>query len=183
MLYFIVIGVIVVFLVFLVAGYNRLVQMRSLVQEAWSGIDVQLKRRYDLIPNLIEIVKGYSIHEKSIIEDLVRARAASMGATDVSDKEKAEVNLNQSLKTLFAIAEQYPNLKANENFLALQKELSTVEHELQLARRYYNGAVRNYTITITQFPSNIIANTFGFTTMPYFEITQAQERDVPRIKF
>ena len=184
MVYFIGFGVIVFMIIaWLIAGYNRLAYSKSLIEEAWSGIDIQLKRRYDLIPNLVNIVKGYSIHEKSIIEDIVNARAACMGAMKIDQKEKAELSLNHSLKTLFALAEAYPNLKANENFLALQKELSGIEDELQLSRRYYNGAVRNYTIKIVQFPSNIIAKIFGFSSVAYFEITRAEERDVPEIKF
>lgn len=176
-------AIFLVIAVWVIMIYNGLVYSKSLVQEAWSGIDVQLKRRYDLIPNLVNIVKAYSIHEKNIIDDIVNARAASMGAIKVDQKEKAELSLNSSLKTLFALAEQYPNLKANENFLALQKELSNVEDELQLARRYYNGSVRNYTVEIGQFPLNIIAKIFEFTSIPYFEVTQAEERNVPEIKF
>jgi LemA protein len=176
-------AIVLIIAAWIISSYNGLITKRSLAQEAWSGIDVQLKRRYDLIPNLLETVKGYSIHEKTIIQDIVTARAASMGATDVSQKEKAELSLNSSLKSLFALAENYPNLKANENFLELQRELSTIETELQLSRRYYNGAVRNYTIATTQFPTNLIANTFDFTPMAYFELTSAQERNNPSIKF
>jgi LemA protein len=183
MVYLIIGAVVLVLAVWVMTSYNGLIHSNSLVQEAWSGIDVQLKRRYDLIPNLVNIVKGYSIHEKSIIEDIVNARAASMGAGNIKDKEKAELSLNSSLKTLFALAEAYPNLKANENFLSLQNELSNIENELQLSRRYYNGTVRNYMIKIMQFPSNIIANMFGFSSAAYFETTRAEERDVPEIKF
>jgi len=183
MIYLIIAGVLLVLVMWVMTSYNGLVHSKSLVQEAWSGIDVQLKRRYDLIPNLVNVVTGYSIHEKSVIDAIVNARAASMGATKVDEKEKAELGLNNSLKTLFALAEQYPDLKANENFLALQKELSSLEDELQLSRRYYNGTVRNYMIKIMQFPSNIIAKMFGFTSAAYFETTQAEERDVPEIKF
>lgn len=183
-MYLIIFGVFLLAMaVFIISNYNQLVSGKSLVEEAWSGIDVQLKRRYDLIPNLVNIVKGYSIHEKNIIEDIVNARAASMGATQVNQKEKAELNLNHSLKSLFALAEQYPNLKANENFLALQKELSHIEDELQLSRRYYNGAVRNYSIKLMRFPSNMIAKMFAFSPASYFETTQAEERNVPEIKF
>lgn len=168
---------------FVMVNYNRLVQGKFLMQEAWSGIDVQLKRRYDLIPNLIEMVKGYSLHEKNIIEEIVRMRALSMGATTIQDKEIAASGLTQSLKTMFALAEQYPDLKANQNFLALQKELSVIEQELQLARRYYNGTVRNYNSCVVQFPSNIIAKTFGFVVAQYFELNESAERSVPEIKF
>ena len=167
----------------LVSSYNCFIKLDALVKEGWSGIDVQLKRRYDLIPNLVSTVKGYSIHEKSIIEDVVRMRAASLGASGIQEKATAEAGLTQSLKTLFAIAEQYPNLKANENFLALQKELSTVEQELQLARRYYNGAARNYNVAVTTFPSNVMAKLFGFATAPYFEVTSSEMREAPKITF
>lgn len=176
-------GVCFITATWIITSYNRLIYNKSLVQEAWSGIDVQLKRRYDLIPNLVNIVKEYSFHEKNIIDDIINARAASMGAVGIHQKESAEISLNSSLKTLFALAEQYPNLKANENFLALQHELSSIENELQLARRYYNGTVRIYTVTIAQFPSNIIAGMFGFDSVSYFEIRRTEERDVPEIKF
>ena len=184
MMHLIIIGaVIFIIAAWVTTSFNQLTYNKSLVQEAWSGIDVQLKRRYDLIPNLVSVVKGYSIHEKTIIDDIVNARAASMGAIKVDQKEKAELSLTSSLKTLFALAEQYPDLKANENFLALQKDLSQIEEELQLARRYYNGTVRNYMVKIAQFPSNIIAKMFGFESVSYFELTQAEERNVPEIKF
>ena len=183
MVFLIIAAIIAVIALWAVSGYNNLVQNKSLVQEAWSGIDVQLKRRYDLIPNLVETVKSYSIHESNIIENIVRMRAASMGASQVADKETAEVGLAGSLKTLFAIAEQYPDLKANQNFLSLQKELSSVEQELHLARRYYNGTVRNYNILTKQFPTNLIASYAGFGSISYFEITDHDERSAPKMKF
>ena len=183
MVFLIIAAIIAVIALWAVSGYNNLVQNKSLVQEAWSGIDVQLKRRYDLIPNLVETVKSYSIHESNIIENIVRMRAASMGASQVADKETAEVGLAGSLKTLFAISEQYPDLKANQNFLSLQKELSSVEQELQLARRYYNGTVRNYNILTKQFPTNLIASYAGFGSISYFEITDHDERSAPKMKF
>lgn len=184
MTFMIIIGAVLLLIgIWVMGAYNKLTHVKALVQEAWSGIDVQLKRRYDLIPNLVDTVKGYSVHEKNIIEDIVRMRAASMGATGVHEKESAEVSLNQSLKTLFALAEQYPDLKANQNFLELQKELASIEQELQLSRRYYNGTVRNYKVLIRQFPSTLIASLFKFSDVPYFEITESQERDVPKIKF
>lgn len=175
------IAVLVIF--WLIFSYNRFIHLNAMLKEGWSGIDVQLKRRYDLIPNLVSTVKGYSIHEKNIIEDIVRMRAASMGTSNIQEKAAAEQGLTQSLKTLFALTEQYPNLKANENFLALQQELGSLEQELQLARRYYNGTARNYNIALTTFPSNIIARPFGFITTPYFEVTSSDERDVPKINF
>ncbi len=179
----IVIALFLILALWSIGNYNSLTHAKLLVQEAWSGVDVQLKRRYDLIPNLVETVRGYSIHEKTIIEDIVRMRAASMGATGVHEKQSAEAGLTSSLKSLFALAEQYPNLKANENFLSLQKELAVVEHEVQLSRRYYNGTVRNYTTLTMQFPSNIIANIFKFEPISYFEINEPGERTAPKIKF
>ena len=170
------------FILGFVFGYNRLVQLKSMVQEAWSGIDVQLKRRYDLIPSLLDIVKGYASHEKNIFEEVVKLRTASMGATDIKNKEKAELGFASSLKTLFAVAEQYPDLKSNTNFLSLQKELSSVEEELQFARRYYNGSVRNYNMSIQKIPLNLIAAMLGFKLENYFDIN-VKERDVPSTKF
>jgi len=185
MMYFLIIAAALIILVvaWVIMRYNNLVHVKALVAEAWSGIDVQLRRRYDLIPNMVNVVKGYSIHEKNIIEDIVRMRAASMGATDLHQKESAEIGLTKSLKSLFALAEQYPDLKANQNFLALQQELSAIEGELQLSRRYYNGTVRNYMTLITQFPSNIIAKMFNFTPISYFEVTESAERTNPHITF
>lgn len=184
MMYLVIVGTVFLMIIgWAISQYNQLVHSNALVHEAWSGIDVQLKRRYDLIPNLVDIVKGYSIHEKNVIDAIVQARTRSMGATEVAQKEQAEVTLTSSLKTLFALAEHYPNLKANENFLALQHELSTIERELQLARRYYNGSVRHYMVLLVQFPSNIIARFFNFMPVSYFELTTAEERSVPSTKF
>jgi LemA protein len=178
----IVIGI-VLFILWGMSAYNRLVQLRALTDEGWSGIDVQLKRRYDLIPNLVAVVKQYSIHEKDVLENVTKFRAASMGAHTVEEKAKAEKGLTGALKTLFAVAENYPNLKANENFLTLQQELSTLETEIQLARRYYNGAARNYNVSVASFPSNIIANMFRFEKARYFELGNESEREAPKVKF
>ncbi len=184
MVFLIITGIILLALIaYVISSYNDLVYSKALVAEAWSGIDVQLKRRYDLIPNLVEVVKGYSIHEKTVIQDIVNARAASMGAVDVTQKEKAELSLNHSLKSLFALAENYPNLKANENFLELQQALRSIEDELQLARRYYNGAVRQYMVRIKTFPRSLIANIGNFEPVSYFELTNAEERNNVSIKF
>ena len=179
-----VVGVIALLLVLWIIGsYNSLVQQRALTDEAFSGMDVQLKRRYDLIPNLVATVKQYAGHEKDIFENVTRLRAAALGAQTIDQKIEAEKGLTSALKTLFAVAENYPNLKANENFQHLQKELSALEHELQLSRRYYNGAARNYNIKIASFPSSIIASIFNFLRVPYFEVTSAQERENPGVKF
>lgn len=162
--------------------YNQLVKLKALVEEAWSGIDVQLKRRYDLIPNLMETVKGYSIHEKEIFTQVAKMRSAAMNADNISEKAQAESGLTQVLHRLFAVAENYPQLKANENFLGLQKELSAIESEIQLSRRYYNGTARNYNIKVNTLPSNIIASISAFKPVSYFEISNV-ERETPRVKF
>lgn len=179
----ILLAIIVVIVVWAIGTYNHLVRLKALLDEGWSGIDVQLKRRYDLIPNLVATVQGYSIHEKSILEDIARFRAASLNATGIEQKALAENGLTQALKTLFAVAENYPQLKANENFLHLQKELTKIEDEVQLSRRYYNGTARNYNVSVTTFPSHIVASTFNFNKVAYFELTNTHERDVPKVKF
>ncbi len=176
-------GVLGLLILWFIAGYNSLVRLKAMASEAWSGINVQLKRRYDLIPNLVAIVKQYSVHERDVLENVTRMRTASMSAPDIAHKVQAENALSASLKTLFAVAENYPDLKANTNFLALQKDLMTIEEELQLARRYYNGATRNYNISIHSFPSNLIAKTTGFTEMPFFELEGAHEHTSPKIEF
>lgn len=176
----IILSIIVVF--WLIAKYNYLIRLKALVNEAWSGIDVQLKRRYDLIPNLVQIVKGYATHERNIFENIAEWRAKSVGASSLEQKATAEAGLTQALKTLFAVAENYPELKANQNFLSLQQDLNKIEEELQLARRYYNGAARNYNIVIETFPTNLIANTLGFKYKHYFQ-AESQEKENPKIKF
>ena len=176
-------GIAVIIGLWFISGYNRLVHLKALVDEGWSGIDVQLKRRYDLIPNLVATVKQYSIHEKGVFEEVTRMRSVAMNATGVQEKSQAEAGLTQALKTLFAVAENYPDLKANENFLALQKELSVIEHEIQLSRRYYNGTARNYNIGVQTFPTSIIASVAGFHRAPYFELTTAAEREAPKVQF
>lgn len=171
------------FILWGMSAYNRLVRLKALTDEGWSGIDVQLKRRYDLIPNLVAVVKQYSIHEKDVLENVTKFRAASMTAHTIDEKIKAEKGLTGALKTLFAVAENYPNLKANENFLSLQQELSKLETEIQLARRYYNGAARNYNVSVASFPSNMIANMFRFDKARYFELGNESEREAPKVKF
>ena len=163
--------------------YNRLVKLKTLVAEAWSGIDVQLKKRYDLIPNLVETVKGYASHEKETLENVTKARNQAQNATTVEGKQTAENQLNKSLLNLFAVAEQYPELKANENFLSLQKELSIVESDIEKSRRYYNGTTRDYNILIDSFPSNIIAGMTNFDKSEFFEIDTEMERKNPQVKF
>ena len=163
--------------------FNSLVRLHAMVSEGWSGISVQLKRRADLIPNLVAVVKQYSIHEKGVLEEVTRMRSVSMQATSITDKVQAEAGLTGALKTLFAVAENYPNLKANENFMALHKDLGSLEDELQLSRRYYNGAARNYNIIAQSFPSSLVARMTGFVLAPYFELDSESERQVPTVQF
>jgi LemA protein len=162
--------------------FNSLVRTRQMANEAWSGIDVQLKRRSDLIPNLVEAVKGYAGHERSVLEDVTRLRGAAraLPADDVASRAKAEGALSVALGKLVALAENYPDLKASNNFLELQQELSQLETELQMARRYYNGAVRNQNVLVQSFPSNLIAGLFCFGQRQYFEISDA-DRAVPGV--
>lgn len=170
---------------YVVFVYNGLVKSRQMAEEAWSGIDVQLKRRADLIPNLIETVKGYAGHEKSTFEAVVelRNKAQAVPSGDVAGRAAAEGLLGQALGRVIALAEAYPELKANENFLELQRSLETVEGEIQMSRRYYNGAARDLNVKVESFPSNLIAGQFGFAKKPYFEIANEADRAVPTVKF
>lgn len=167
---------------YLVTVYNGLVKLKVLVEEAWSGIDVQLKRRYDLIPNLVETVKGYAKHEKKLFEKVTELRTSAMQAKSIEEKGKLEGELTNSLKTLFAVAENYPELKANENFLKLQDELSVIEEEVQSSRRYYNGAVRDFNTKLQVFPTNMIAGMMGFKAREFFEATE-EERKTVKVDF
>jgi LemA protein len=180
---YILLGVLVVLLLGAVTIYNRLVTNKNLVAEGWSGIDVQLKRRNDLIPNLIETVKGYMGHERGVLDQVTELRAKSQTAQSVGEKAKAEGAMGAALANLFAVAENYPDLKASQNFLDLQKSLADIEDQVQLARRYYNGTARNFNILIQSFPSNLLASAFHFTTVEYFEIEEAAERAVPKVSF
>lgn len=165
--------------------YNGLVKSRQMTEEAWSGIDVQLKRRADLVPNLIETVKGYATHEKSTLEEVVelRNRAQAVPSGDVAGRAAAESLLGQALGRVVALAEAYPDLKANQNFLELQKSLETIEGEIQMSRRYYNGAARDLNVKVDSFPSNLVAGQFGFSKAGYFEIANDADRAVPTVKF
>ena len=179
-----IIGVIVLLVIFYTIGiYNKLVKFRTLVDEAWSGIDVQLKKRYSLIPNLVETVKGYAKHEQETFEKVVNARNQAQSAVTVEDQQAAENQLNKALVNLFALSEQYPELKANQNFLKLQEELSVIEQDIEKSRRYYNGTVREKNILIDSFPSNILANLFGFVKSKFFELDSDAERVLPQVKF
>lgn len=176
-------GLVALLLVFGVSIYNRLIKNRNLVQEAWSGIDVQLKRRSDLIPNLLEAVKGYMGHERGVLDHVTELRTQSRQAGSVGEKAQAEGMLGAALGNLLAVAENYPDLKASQNFLELERSLADIEEQLQLARRYYNGAARDFNILIGSFPSNLIAQKFGFQPVEYFEIEEPQERELPKVSF
>ncbi|MCX8996334.1 LemA family protein [Rhizobiaceae bacterium BDR2-2] len=165
--------------------YNGLVRARQMAEEAWSGIDVQLKRRADLVPNLVETVKGYASHERETLDAVIAARnrAIAVPAGDVEGRAAAEGVLGQALGKLFALSEAYPDLKANENFLELQRALDSLEGEVQMARRYYNGATRDLNVKVESFPSNLVASRFGFAKKPYFEIDDPADRAVPSVTF
>ena len=179
----IILAAIAIFFFYGISIYNRLVKLKTMVEEAWSSIDVMLKKRHDLIPNLVETVKGYATHERATLDSVTRARAAAMGANTIQEKEVAEKNLSQAMMTLNAVAEQYPDFKANTNFLQLQGELSALEGDIEKSRRYYNGTVRENNILVDTFPSNILANMFKFTKATFFELDNVAERAVPSIKF
>ncbi len=179
---YIVIALVVLILLWVIAIFNSFIRLRHRTNEAWSDIDVQLKRRYNLIPNLVETVKGYAKHEKGVFEKVTEARTRAMGAKGVEEKGQAENMLSNTLKTLFAVAENYPNLKANANFLELQRELSDTENKIQAARRFYNGNVRDLNIRVKSFPSRIIAGMFRFKKRDFFEIEEG-EKAVPEVKF
>lgn len=174
----------VIVLTVVVSGiFNGLVALKNRAKEAWADIDVQLKRRYDLIPNLMETVKGYAAHESGVFQKVTEARTAAMGATTPEDKIQKENALSGTLKSLFAVAESYPDLKASSNFVELQRELTDTEDKIQAARRFYNGNVRDLSIKIESFPSNIIANIFGFKPMALFEVAGEEERQAPKVSF
>ncbi|OGZ56764.1 MAG: hypothetical protein A3H64_02705 [Candidatus Ryanbacteria bacterium RIFCSPLOWO2_02_FULL_45_11c] len=164
--------------------YNGLVRLRYRVKEAWSDIEVQLKRRYDLIPNLVETVKAYAKHETSAFENVTKARAAAMGAQTAGEHAATENMLTGALKSLFAVAEAYPDLKANTNFLELQRELSDTENKIQAARRFYNGNVKDINTRVEQFPTNVIAGAFGFGKEEFFDLDEApQQREPVKVQF
>jgi len=176
-------AVLVVVGLIIAAMYNGLVQLKVRSDSAWSDIDIQLKRRHDLIPNLVETVKGYAAHEKGTFENVARSRSAAMAATSTEDRAQAEGQLTQALRGLLAVAESYPELKANEQFMSLQQQLSDLEDALQNSRRYYNAVVRDLNTRIQSFPTNIIAGIFNFQLRQFFEISDPTERAVPSVKF
>ena len=169
----IILVVLLVLLVWSVMSYNRFITLLNRAKEAWSDIDIQLKRRYDLIPNLVNTIKGYATHESDVFENVTKARAQAMGAQNIVDKGKTENMLSSALKSVFAIAESYPELKANQNFLSLQTELSDTENKIQAARRFYNGNVRDLNIAVDSFPSNLVARAFNFVKMELFTLDES----------
>lgn len=178
-----ILAVIIVLVAFLIAVYNSLIQLRNKTEEAWSDIDVQLKRRYDLIPNLVETVKGYAKHESATFEKVADLRSKAMQATTPAEKADANNMLTETLKSLFAVSESYPDLKANQNFLDLQGQLSTIEETIQQSRRYYNGNVRDFNIKLETFPNNMVAGSFGFKKFDFFEVANAKEKENVEVKF
>ena len=177
-------GLAAVLVFWLIAIYNGLVRLRNEVKNSWSQIDVQLKRRHDLIPNLVETVKGYASHERGTLEAVIQARQQAINVSDnVIDKAKAENMLSQTLRSLFAVSESYPDLKANQNFLALQEELTSTENKISFSRQYYNDAALKYNTKAEMFPSNIVAGTFNFERADFFEIESAEQREAPQVTF
>ncbi len=185
-LLWVILAVIAVGAIAVIGMYNSLIKLKNRVDEAWSDIDVQLKRRYDLIPNLVETVKGYAGHERETLEKVVQARNMAMAAQkggDAKAQAEAENMLSGTLKSIFALAESYPDLKANQNFLELQRELTDTEDKIQASRRFYNGNVRDFNTKLQVFPTNLIANMLGFKAREFFEIAEAKEREAVQVKF
>lgn len=174
----IIIGVIAIVVFYLIIVYNSLITLKTRSEEAWSDISVQLKRRYDLIPNLVSAVKGYAKHERELFEKVTQARTAAMSAKGIKDQQKAENMLSETLKSLFAVAENYPSLRASENFLELQGELTDTENKIEAARRFYNANVRDLNIRIKSFPSNLVATSFKFEPKELFEVEASQQEAV-----
>ncbi len=181
----IILGIVVLVVGYGIMAYNNLVRQRQLTQEGWSGIDVQLKRRTDLIPNLMEAVKGYMSHERETLQAVTEARTAAQAAQNGTPEQRAQAEgiLSGALGRLFAVAEAYPDLKASQNFMQFQGELSNTENEIQMARRYYNGTARDLNTAVESFPSNVIANSFKFEKVEYFEMENPADRAVPQVKF
>ena len=177
-----ILGVAVLVALWAVVAFNGLVRGRAMVAEGWSGIDAQLKRRTDLIPNLLESVKGYATHERTAFEELTKMRSHA-GGPDPAQRAATETAITAAIGKIMAVAEAYPDLKASANFLSLQTDLADLEDQIQLARRYYNGAVRNFNISVQQFPSNLIARMGGFTTAELFQLDNPAERSVPKVAF
>lgn len=180
--YLVLLVIILLIALFLILTYNHLVKLRIMTEQAWSDVDVQLKRRHDLIPNLVETVKGYASHERKTLEEVVKLRNIAMGAASTEEKIKAETMLTKALRQLFALAESYPDLKASANFQKLQDELASIEETISQARRYFNAVVRDYNTAIAVFPNNLLAGPLGFSPKPFFEMEE-EEKVVPKVEF
>jgi LemA protein len=176
-------AVLVAIALYAIVVFNRLIRQRNMAREGWSGIDVQLKRRTDLVPNLVATVQAYAAHERTVLEEVTASRQSSMAADDVARRASAENALQGSLGRLFAVAEAYPELKADKNFLALQQQLAEIEDQLQMARRYYNGTVRNLNISIQSFPNSVVAGMLGFRELPFFELEDRSQAATPAVAF
>jgi len=179
----IIVALLIIIILWFIGIYNSLIRARTRVDEAWSDIEIQLKRRYDLIPNLVETVKGYAAHEKEVFENVTQARSQAMGAKTMKEHAQAENMLSGTLKTLFALAENYPDLKANQNFLELQRELTDTEDKIQSARRFYNANVRDFNIKIQIFPNNLITGLLKFTPREFFDLETEAEKEPVSVKF
>ncbi len=175
--------VVALIIIWLIATYNSLITWRNRTCESWSDIEVQLKRRYNLIPNLVNAVKGYAAHEKEVFQKVTEARTRAMGAQNPKEKAEAEKGLTGTLKTLFAVAENYPQLRASENFRVLQDELTDTENKIQAARRFYNSNVRDFNVKQEVFPANVVAKAFGFKKSEFFELKEEEARAVPKVEF
>lgn len=176
-------GIVVLLLIWLAATYNILVRLRNQVENAWAQIDVQLKRRHDLIPNLVETVKGYAAHERGTLEAVIQARNMAVSAKGVADRAQAENVLTGALKSLFAVAEAYPNLKADQSFLRLQEEVTSTENKVAFSRQFYNDSVMTFNTRIELFPTNLISGMFGFIRREFFEVKDEAQREAPQVKF
>lgn len=182
-IFWIILAIIVIIIILIIALYNNLVNLKMKVKNAWAQIDTQLARRFDLIPNLIETVKGYSIHEKETLEKIIQARNSYINSNEIEDKTKANIELTNNLKNLFALAEAYPDLKANQNFLSLQTELSNTEDKIAYSRQFYNDTVQIYNTAILRFPSNLFAKILGFKEIEFFELNEKNKKENINIKF
>lgn len=179
----IILALIVILVLPIIVVYNRLISTRNQVKNAWSGIEVQLNRRHDLIPNLVETAKGYMQHEKTVLENVTKARQQAIDVSGVKDQAQAENFLTQTLRSLFAVVENYPNLKANQNMLSLQEQLTSTENKIAFSRNNYNDWVQKYNTMIEKFPNNMIANTFNFKKRDFFEVEEASVKEAPKVKF
>ena len=179
----VILGIVFIGVVAGIVSYNRFVSQRQMIKDAFANIDTELRRRYDLIPNLVETVRGYASHERGVFENVTQARANAINAQGPAQQAQAENILTGALKSLFALSEAYPDLKANQNFLALQEELATTENKVGFARQYYNDSVMKYNTSIEQFPANLIANTFNFGRREFFEVKEEEVRQAPKVQF